>query len=342
METGFIGIDTVALRFPLANLNYDDPHWVRQEAYRTARGTTAPARARLMVPLQGGAARLAVTELVPEWLATVELEVPRLYDGSRGMCPAAEARTALIALLRELARVGLLEPLCPHSESGERCPDTCLLGRVKVVRLDIGLDFAGVKDPDSYVSLVEHTSQKGKPRMKKRYHPCGIEAGWPKGKYMVRVYDKHLQAPKDAPVGTLRVEATLRQPGLARCGIRWLQDVEEQRIWEAFVQAFTWAGLGGFVGGSMSASERINALKVSPTVKAGVLGYLYARSEGVRLVLSDGTLRGYEELARSVGLVPGEPLRESVAARRRLDLESGREVRVRGTRVVRRRYTRAR
>ncbi len=42
----------------------------------------------------------------------------------------------------------------------------------------------------------------------------------------------------------------------------------------------------------MSASERINALKVSATVKAGVLGYLYARSEGVRLGLSDGTLSG--------------------------------------------------
>ncbi len=92
----------------------------------------------------------------------------------------------------------------------------------------------------------------------------------------------------------------------------------------------------------MSASERINSLEESPTRKAGVLGYLYARSEGVTLGLSQGTLRGYEELARSVGLVPGEPLRESVAARRRLDLESGREARVRGTRVVRRRHTRAR
>ncbi len=96
------------------------------------------------------------------------------------------------------------------------------------------------------------------------------------------------------------------------------------------------------MGGTLSASERINALEVSPTRQAGVLGYLYARSEGVRLGLSDGTLRGYEELARSVGLVPGEPLRESVAPRRRLDLDSGREVRVAGRRVVRRRHTRAR
>ncbi len=76
METGFIGIDTVALRFPLADVELDDPRWVRQEAYRTARGTTAPARARLTLPLPGGAARLAVTELPGEWLGTVELEVP--------------------------------------------------------------------------------------------------------------------------------------------------------------------------------------------------------------------------------------------------------------------------
>ncbi len=191
------------------------------------------------------------------------------------------------------------------------------------------------------MSLVQNTAQKGKPKIKARY-TSGIQVGWAQGRYLVKVYDKHLQAPQDAPAGTLRVEATMRKPALAGCGIHWLRDIEEQRIREAFIQAFTWAGLSEFVGGSMSASERINSLKESPTRKAGVLGYLYARSEGVTLGLSQGTLRGYEELARSVGLVPGEPPRESVAPRRRLDLDSGRELRVSGKRVVRRRHTRAR
>ncbi len=91
----------------------------------------------------------------------------------------------------------------------------------------------------------------------------------------------------------------------------------------------------------VSLAQHTAAFAASPTPKAGVLAYLSARSDGVALGLSQGTLRGYEELARSVGLVPGEPLRESVAARRRLDVESGREVRVSGKRVVQRRHTRA-
>ncbi len=340
MQTGFIGIDTVVLRFPLADANIADPRWARHESYTNDKGTWVPAHSNRSVPLDNGTARLFVLEVPGDWLGTVELEVPRLYGGSRGLCTAEEARGAVVDFLLLLARRGVLVPLCPHSEAGG-CDAACLLGRVQMRRVDISMDFADVKDSGAYVSLVQNTAQKGKPRRKARY-PSGIHVGWETGRYLVKVYDKHLQAPKDAPVGTLRVEATLRASGLARCGIRLLQDVEEQRIREAFVQAFTWAGLGGFVGGSMSASERINALKVSPTVKAGVLGWLYARSEGVTLGLSQVTVRGYEELARSVGLVPGEPLRESVAPRRRLDLESGREVRVRGMRVVRRRYTRAR
>lgn len=330
----------MALRFPLADANIANSSWARRESYTTDKGTWVPARSERSVSLDNGTARLFVLEVPGEWLGTVELEVPRLYGGSRGLCTADEARAAVVDLLLLLARRGVLVPLCPHCEAGG-CDAACLLGRVQMTRVDIGMDFADVKDSGAYVSLVQNTAQKGKPRIKSRY-PSGIKVGWKKGRYLVTVYDKHLQAPQYAPEGTLRVEVTLRKSGLARCGIRWLQDVEEQRIQEAFSGAFTWPGLGGFVGGSMSASERINGLEESPTRRAGVLGYLYARSEGVALGLSQVTVRGYEELARSVGLVPGEPLRESVAARRRLDLESGREVPVSGKRVVRRRYTRAR
>ncbi len=222
METGFIGIDTVALRFPLADANLADPGWARRESHRTDKGT-APARATLAVPLTGGTARLAVTELPGEWLGTVELEVPRLYAGSRGLCTAEEARAALVDLLLVLARRGVLVR-CPHSESGGPCDDGCLLGRVRVVRVDVGMDFTGVRDSDAYVSLVQNTAQKGKPKIKARY-TSGIQVGWAQGRYLVKVYDKNAQAPRDAPAGTLRVEATMRKPALAGCGIRWLRDI---------------------------------------------------------------------------------------------------------------------
>ncbi len=92
MDTGFIGIDTVALRFPLADANIADPDWARRESYRTGKGTWAPARSNRSVSLDNGTARLFVLEVPGEWLGTVELEVPRLYGGSRGLCTAEEAR----------------------------------------------------------------------------------------------------------------------------------------------------------------------------------------------------------------------------------------------------------
>ncbi len=77
-------------------------------------------------------------------------------------------RVALVDLLLLLARQGVLVPLCPHSEAGG-CDAACLLRRVQMMRVDIGMDFAHGKDSDAYLSLVQHMAQKGKPRIKARY-----------------------------------------------------------------------------------------------------------------------------------------------------------------------------
>ncbi len=164
METGFIGIDTVALRFPLSDANLEDPGWARRESHRTDKGTWAPARSNRSVSLDNGTARLGVTEVPGEWLGTVEMEVPRLYAGSRGLCTAEEARAAVVDLLLLLARRGVLVPLCLHSEAGG-CDAACLLGRVQMTRVDIGMDFADVKDAGAYLSLVHREASRGSKRV---------------------------------------------------------------------------------------------------------------------------------------------------------------------------------
>ncbi len=41
-------------------------------------------------------------------------------------------------------------PSCVGSSEAEGCDAACLLGRVQMTRVDIGMDFAGVKNSDGY------------------------------------------------------------------------------------------------------------------------------------------------------------------------------------------------
>lgn len=203
----------------------------------------------------------------------------------------------------------------------------------RVRRLDVARDFEGVSRPDDTIRAVaplpRNWARTNKLYTDPRKHGAQtLEAG--SGAGTVRLYDKHVETGGSAPKGTLRWEAQCRDGWLDHYGnIRLVRDLHLDSCLAMARNRWLWSNMGVVVGGMTSVYDVVEAARMTWREQGGFLGWLWAQALGRSPDVSRETKARYRQLQRDLGVVVDSgklEVREG-ASTRRLDWETGREVR---------------
>jgi hypothetical protein len=279
-----------------------------------------------------------------QW-ARVEFNVARLWDPSGwGLCPPEVAPELVVQLLKSLASTGGLVPVCPHvddaglllgdlvdvdgllhREGVRGCPlRECLEKNAGIYRLDIAMDFGGVRDPWLWpAALLAHRQPRRKSQSE---YASGATVSTGKNGVDVCVYDKHREGvdkgyggPSLAPPGTVRVEVRPANAALSRYKVSRIQQIASGDVRRLYLDYFARSGLDRWIGGSPDLRPH-RSDPVTPIVLERTFRYLDDWATGRPTGATRQTEKKYLALTEALGLIPGLPPDRELGPLRRLDL----------------------
>ncbi len=264
------------------------------------------------------------------WFGKIELNPSRVIDeGGIGL-----------ASVEDLASVveGVWEASSEWLEPG------CDVGSARVKRVDVACDFEAVESPAFFVRGLLPLRRKWA-REQFVYHNPALnkaETLWVgSGAGGVRLYDKaecvrngggagdelaYRRRCKEAE-GVLRWEVEARGDWLAKMAdIRRVGDVSDDRLRGLTHNRWEWSSMGTEVTGTDAVVERVMAAGLTPTVEAGLLGWIVLTAKGVHRPRNKRTSSRYLQLCHELGIMlTPDVFQDDKAPGRSLDFETGRE-----------------
>jgi len=261
--------------------------------------------------LEGGG-RLSMTH---RGNASVEASLPSRVRGHNGEpLEVADMAAAIDDLMTEVQTYLRLQP-----------------GNLCVARLDLPRDFYGVSDISSQLRGFAFDFLGNRLPGRSLYMKGGIEtlAVTIKSSYLLRLYDKSLEARGAVEPGRLRYEPQIRRAKLTSvwseqrdCTIRTVEDVSQRKVNDLSRALFHEAGFDLAV---LTRDAAVRRVLQDPNVKKGteemtLLGYLLLQAAGAPVRASRNTMNKYEELAQMLGIRLGSrklsrPLRQILVRR---------------------------
>ncbi len=323
---GFLGVDKVALSFPLRSFEPDPTAWGKRTESDPATPSAVLTLSGTVTLGQGDdevTAFVGVRE-VPEhpacqWWGKVELNPSRIFDpGGYGLASISQLRPAVEGVAA--AAGALLEP-----EDRD-------VGGWSVKRLDVARDFGGVEAAPTLIRALAPIHRPWARRNLVHADPSRLGAQTlmvGSGAGVVRLYDKHAETSGVAPEGSVRWEAECRSGWLsAYGGVKRLDDVNDERAGVLARDRWEWSQMGAEVAGDLSRLvDRVRASDLTVREQAGFLGWLVMQAAGEAWVPgSRTTLAKYRRVQRQLGIAAPTDLVTTGAVVRRLDWDTGREV----------------
>jgi hypothetical protein len=321
-----LGVDKVALSFPLRSFEQDSSAWASR--METDPGTPAAALTLSgRVSLGEGEDQVDAfvgVKQVPDhpgcqWWGKVEFNPSRVADpGGYGLASVSQLRPAVHAVAKQMA--ALVEPEDHNT------------GSWSVKRLDVARDFDGIDQAPTMIRALAPIHRPWARRNLVHADPTRLGAQTlmvGSGAGVVRLYDKHAETSGVAPVGSVRWEAECRSGWLASYGgMKRLQDVNEDSASRLARNRWEWSQMGAEVAGDLGRLVgRVRASELTEREQAGFLGWLVMEAAGEAWVPgSRTTLAKYRKVQRDLGIAAPTDLVTTGAVVRRLDWDSGHEV----------------
>lgn len=327
------GIDTVTISFKVdLNLSSNDPsEWTKESTdfYSDSQKT----RLSLVKLLEKDYADIRINYLPKYEKCSIFFNAARLLTPkSRELCPPRALEALVSALLDDVRdyvwpQFDYLDEL-----TGEIKRDKDWASQVSFTRLDAARnlfidDIPGVKQalplarpkywkgyvlylqPGESWTLVNSTERSGKDR----------------------VYDKDAELANHNVHETMetegawfRFECQLQEDRLLSNGLKTLDKVTDERVWEAIEKRWEYCQWGVFLYQRGTIQQAVQAL--SANQKQDLVGFLALSSMNEIEGLTPSRIRTMNALAKSVGLTPGIPLDAQGIANRQLSLWEGRIV----------------
>ncbi len=322
-----IGVDRVALSFPLRSFERDPSAWsMRSESDPETPGAVLTYSGKVTVGEgEDQVAAFVGVRQVPDhpscqWWGKVEFNPSRVVEpGGYGLAPLSQLRPAVWAVAKELN--ALVEPEDHNT------------GQWSVKRLDLARDFVGIDQaptliralapihrPYSRLNLVHaDPSRLGAQTLMVGAATAGV----------ARLYDKHAETSGVAPVGSLRWEAECRSAWLRSYGgMKRLEDVNEGTAGQLARNRWEWSQMGAEVAGDLNRLVgRVRETELSVREQRAFLGWMVEQASGACWEPpASATLAKWRRVQRDLGIASPTDLVTTGAVMRRLDWDTGREV----------------
>ena len=329
------GIDTVTISFKVdLNLSSNDPsEWTKESTdfYSDSQQT----RHNLVKVLDKEYARVRISFLPKYEKCSITFNAARLLTPkSRSLCPPSALKPLVAGLLDEVREFVWPQFDYVDETSGEIKRDSDWASQVSFTRLDAARnmfidDIPGVKQalplarpkywkgyvlylqPGESWTLVNTTERSGKDR----------------------VYDKDAELANHDVHETMetdgawfRLECQLQEDRLLSNGLKTLDKVTDERVWEAIEKRWDYCQWGVKLYKRGTIQQAIQ--KLSANQKQDLVGYLALNSMNELDGLTPSRIKSMNGLAKSVGLTPGIPLDEQGVANRELSLWEGRIINI--------------
>jgi hypothetical protein len=327
------GIDTVTISFKVdLNLCSNDPsEWTKESTdfYSDSQQT----RHNLVKVLEKEYANVRISFLPKYEKCSITFNSARLLSPkSRSLCPPSALKPLVAGLLDEVKEFVWPQFDYLDEASGEIKRDSDWASQVSFTRLDAARnlfidDIPGVKQalplarpkywkgyilylqPGESWTLVNTTERSGKDR----------------------VYDKDAELANhdvhetiDTEGAWFRFECQLQEDRLLTNGLKTLDKVTDERVWEAIAKRWDYCqwGVNLYQRGTIQRAIQ----NLSANQKQDLVGFLALSSMNELEGLTPSRIRTMNALARSVGLTPGITLDAQGIANRKLSLWEGRIV----------------
>jgi hypothetical protein len=323
------GIDTVALYFPvdIEQCDHTSDLWEYEGARNRQKAETEGGS--LVANFICGYANVRVNLYLDSSRCRLEFNAARVLSPKSQQLLHPDALSRVVeVVLEQLA--GIVHPsFDTFHDSGEIVRLTDWQGLVNITRLDVARDFV-VSNPCAVRLGLAQVHSKYQKTHKVTTSPndgWSIECGTKyEGKDIF--YDKEAELrqhqvdtsrPDNAVI--YRFEAVLKKSRLANSGMKTLDQVTDERAWEAIQGRWQKTGWSSPLPSSTGLLEAVSHL--SQTRMDGLLGYLHRRAAGQEATIPAPYMREKNKLAKTCGLTPGLPVELLGKPTTYLDIHSG-------------------
>lgn len=316
------GIDRVSLSFPVRDHQRDLSAWGTVQTFNPGTPSAAESRSTMVraSPDHDQRVFVGVKHIVDtgQWWGKVEFNPARMVDPEgHSLLDAGD----LLRVVEETmdAVLTLLDPAVPCAAA------------MKVRRLDVARDFAGVSRPEA---LIRGLGPVHRPWARKnlvhfdpsKKHAQTLMVGSSSG--VVRLYDKNAETGGKA-AGVVRWELEARSDWCSKHGgIDTLSDAGAEQIDKLGRNRWEWSAMGNEVSGMVEIVEKVMRSGLSYAKQQRLLGILLVMAAGGEARMSKESAAGYRKTIRDLGIAlePGFAETDEPTFSVRLDLETGTEV----------------
>jgi len=256
------------------------------------------------------------------------------FNAARMATPKSAALLPPAALVRIVE--GILEEIRDSvwadfdriDDSGTITRDVNWQTQVHITRIDLARNFNVLN-----AELIKIGLRNAKSRNSKSTHEYTSNGTWTfenrtKTSGTDRFYDKSTElasyvvnASLKANGGTYRFETELKKDRLTTFGLRTLDRVTDENVWNAISER--WGATGWGIPLPSGEGFYRSLLKLSDAMRDNLIGFLHRRAEGLDTEMPSHYRRERDKRARDLGLTPGVPVELLGPATEFLDLESG-------------------
>jgi hypothetical protein len=323
-----VGLDRLSVTFPVRCADRFQPSrdLITLDEQGQIRGQRRSKSAHVAGTSQKAHVHFGVYLAQGQLRGRVELNPSRLVDPTGfGLMPVGSASVTVEAMLSMAEQNGI-----DHSLAN--------LQQVRVTRVDVARDFAGISEPPIYFAGLHPLKRSYARECVLHLHPAtsvptSLRVGSSAG--VVQLYDQHHHRPNLAPPGAVRFEVQAREGWLDKAGIATAEDLTGDVLEALARNRWEWSKMGTTVSRTVNvvaAIDRKVAAKEpgwTTTTSFRLMGMLFREEHGLSVTQSANTQRKYEQMRSELGITSVAQPRvviPDVAIAGRLDFESGVEV----------------
>jgi len=326
---GNAGIDTCVFSIPvdMNTVDSESSLWTCEDSseYRDS----GKVRHKLTGHLQMEYADIRIV-LFPQYEhIRLTFNAARLITPKSAVLLHPDALKPLVAAILGEIRPAVTAAFDIDSSTGEVRRDPNWASYVKTLRLDIARNLS-VDQPEEMKAALQATKPKYGKQMRMYWDANGgwtLDAGTQRNGHD-RIYDKaaerenfDIDATIDAEDGLFRYETQLEGDRLEKFGLKTLDSINTDRVWEALKARWDALGWGVTIPEPNTVLTAVSHLPQAE--QDSLLGFLFKCAQGKVDGYTPARLRLMHQKARECGLIPGVPIDLQGVARRVLSLEQG-------------------